>query len=56
MARTPQIIPAFRSEEIPGIPESVTAMTKGDAATPPPPRRRGSLEGTRRVMKTTLSM
>lgn len=56
MARMPQIIPAFSRSEMNGIPESNTAITKGDAVTPPPPKSRVSSDGTSKVTNTTLSM
>jgi len=47
---------AFRMSGKTGIPASVSAMTNGEAVTPEPPKRRGSLEGTRSVAKVTISI
>ena len=45
----------LRKSGSPLIPDSLIAMTNGEAATPEPPKREGLSAGTRSVMKTMLT-
>lgn len=52
MAKTPMIMQILIKSGMPLIPASWTEITNGEAATPEPPKRRGSFEGTMIEMST----
>lgn len=56
IATIPMIMQTLMMSGMTFNPALVAAMTNGEAAEPDAPRRRGSVEGTRRPMKTTQTM